>query len=292
MSIVEVTNLNKTYPSFRLKDVSFSIDEGRIVGFIGRNGAGKTTAIKSMLNLIHADSGEILYFGKPLCENETEIKKIIGYSTGTVNWYPRKKIKNIIEVVKNCYDTWDKAAYSKYLKLFGLDENKTARELSEGMKVKCNLLIALSHNAKVLILDEPTSGLDPFSRDELLELFTELKNHGVAIFFSTHITSDLEKCNLLASVYGITIDSLVKTETADGVHAIPPAPAGKYIWGTVTVNDRGQIVIPKDARDKFALTGGKRLVVLSDEEGIALVPAETFENKMKRMTELASVRNE
>lgn len=194
MSIVQVRGLNKTYPSFKLKDVSFDIDEGRITGFIGRNGAGKTTTIKSMLNLVHPDSGEIFYFGKSLSENENEIKKLIGYSTGTVNWYPRKKLRDIVSVVKNCYDTWDEEAYRKYLALFSLDENKAAVELSEGMKVKCNLLLALSHNAKVLILDEPTSGLDPFSRDELLELFTELKGHGVAVFFSTHIISDIEKC--------------------------------------------------------------------------------------------------
>lgn len=194
MSIVQVRGLNKTYPSFKLKDVSFDIDEGRITGFIGRNGAGKTTTIKSMLNLVHPDSGEIVYFGKSLSENENEIKKLIGYSTGTVNWYPRKKLRDIVSVVKNCYDTWDEEAYRKYLALFSLDENKAAVELSEGMKVKCNLLLALSHNAKVLILDEPTSGLDPFSRDELLKLFTELKGHGVAVFFSTHIISDIEKC--------------------------------------------------------------------------------------------------
>lgn len=194
MSIVQVRGLNKTYPSFKLKDVSFDIDEGRITGFIGRNGAGKTTTIKSMLNLVHPDSGEIVYFGKSLSENENKIKKLIGYSTGTVNWYPRKKLRDIVSVVKNCYDTWDEEAYRKYLALFSLDENKAAVALSEGMKVKCNLLLALSHNAKVLILDEPTSGLDPFSRDELLELFTELKGHGVAVFFSTHIISDIEKC--------------------------------------------------------------------------------------------------
>ncbi len=194
MSIVQVRGLNKTYPSFKLKDVSFDIDEGRITGFIGRNGAGKTTTIKSMLNLVHPDSGEVVYFGKSLSKNENEIKKLIGYSTGTVNWYPRKKLRDIVSVVKNCYDTWDEETYRKHLALFSLDENKAAVELSEGMKVKCNLLLALSHNAKVLILDEPTSGLDPFSRDELLELFTELKGHGVAVFFSTHIISDIEKC--------------------------------------------------------------------------------------------------
>jgi len=214
MSIVEIRNLNKTYPSFRLNDVSFDIREGEITGFVGRNGAGKTTTIKSILNLVHPDSGEILYFGLPLGSNESEIKKQIGYSTGSVTWYPRKKLREIIEVVRRCYDTWDEASYRKYLERFDLDENKTAMQLSEGMKVKCNLLIALSHRAKVLILDEPTSGLDPFSRDELLCLFETLKAEGVAVFFSTHIISDLEKCadNIIYISGGSIVASLPKNE--------------------------------------------------------------------------------
>ena len=194
MRIVEVRELVKKYPSFALKEVSFEIEKGRITGFIGRNGAGKTTTIKAMLNLIHPDSGSISYFGMPLADNETEIKKRIGYSTGAVNWYPRKKIRDIVRVVKCFYDTWDEDAYRKYLTLFSLDEAKMPIELSEGMKVKFNLLIALSHKSEVLILDEPTSGLDPFSRNELLEIFWELKKDGVAVFFSTHIISDIEKC--------------------------------------------------------------------------------------------------
>ncbi len=194
MSVVEVQNLVKTYPSFTLRGVSFGVERGRITGFIGRNGAGKTTTIKAMLNLIHPDSGSVAYFGLPLAGSEMEIKKRIGYSTGTVNWYPRKKIRDIVQVVKGFYDAWDEAAYRKYLALFALDETKTPVELSEGMKVKVNLLLALSHRAEVLILDEPTSGLDPFSRNELLDIFTELKKDGVAVFFSTHIISDIEKC--------------------------------------------------------------------------------------------------
>jgi ABC-2 type transport system ATP-binding protein len=194
MRIVELKDVCKTYPAFRLKDASFSLEAGRITGFIGRNGAGKTTTIKSMLNLIHTDSGEISYFGMPLAGHETEIKQRIGYSTGTVSWYPRKTIRDIASITKSFYPNWDEEAYQHYLALFGLDESKKPIELSEGMKVKVNLLLALSHKAEVLILDEPTSGLDPFSRDELLELFTELKAHGVTILFSTHITSDLERC--------------------------------------------------------------------------------------------------
>lgn len=193
MSIVELKQVCKTYPGFRLNEVSFSLEEGKITGFIGRNGAGKTTTIKSMLNLIHTDGGEIAYFGMPLTGHEREIKQRIGYSTGTVSWYPRKPVKEIVEVTKMFYPNWDEEAYRRYMELFGLDENKKPAELSEGMKVKFNLLLALSHKAEVLILDEPTSGLDPFSRDELLELFRTLKDYGVTILFSTHITSDLER---------------------------------------------------------------------------------------------------
>lgn len=194
MSICAVKELRKEYPAFTLDDVSFELEAGRIAGFIGRNGAGKTTTIKSMLNLVHPTSGAIEYFGMPLIGNEAEIKQRIGYSTGAVNYYPKKKISDIAAVTKTFYTNWDDGAYREYLEMFALDENKSPCELSEGMKVKFNLLLALSHKAEMLILDEPTSGLDPFSRDELLELFLKLKDRGAAILFSTHITSDLEKC--------------------------------------------------------------------------------------------------
>ena len=101
---------------------------------------------------------------------------------------------------------------------------------------------------------------------------------------------DVEKCALLAEVYGTTVDGLLKTEREDNLGMIPPAPKGKNIWGSVAVNDRGQIVIPKGARDRFGLTGGQRLIVLSDEQGIALIPDKTFEAGMKRALELMSQR--
>ncbi len=213
-TVIQVRDLVKTYPAFTLREVSFQVDAGRITGFIGRNGAGKTTTIKAMLNLIHPDGGEVDYFGMPLIGNETDIKKRIGYSTGTVNWYPRKKIGDIVGIVRHFYDTWDDEAYRRYLGMFGLEETKTPLELSEGMKVKFNLLIALSHRAEVLILDEPTSGLDPFSRNELLDVFTALKKEGVAIFFSTHIISDIEKCadDIVYISGGQIIAAMPKTE--------------------------------------------------------------------------------
>lgn len=100
---------------------------------------------------------------------------------------------------------------------------------------------------------------------------------------------DIEKCKRLADFYDVTVDSLLKTETEDKIGIIPPAPKGRNIWGSVTINERGQMVIPKAAREKFGWSGGQRLIVLSDEEGIALLPAETFEAKMKKVMEYASM---
>ena len=127
-------------------------------------------------------------------DNEDEIKQQIGYAVGGINYYKREKLKEIVAITRIFYDNWDDEAYRHYLDAFKLDENKKIMELSEGMKVKFYLTLALSHNAKLLILDEPTSGLDPVSRDEMNEIFRKLAEKGVAILFSTHITSDLEKC--------------------------------------------------------------------------------------------------
>ncbi len=192
--LLSVKHLKKEYEKFTLDDISFEIQSGMIMGLIGRNGAGKTTTIKAILNLIHISDGEISYFGKNFRENEAEIKEQIGYAGGAVDYYKKKKIRDIVKVTKTFYQGWDDALYRKYTELFELDEDKTPAQLSEGMRVKLNLAIALSHGAKLLILDEPTSGLDPVSRDELLGIFEYLAKEGVAILFSTHITSDLDKC--------------------------------------------------------------------------------------------------
>ena len=133
--------------------------------------------------------------------------------------------------------------------------------------------------------------LHGFSQEDIAEKIN-ISRQAYAKWESGATVPDIEKCGLLASVYGVTIDSLVKSETKEDIGMIPPAPQGKNIWGSVTINDRGQIVIPKGARDKFGLTGGKRLIVLSDEEGIALLPAETFEEKMKKLLESAFMRSE
>ena len=194
MPILEVSGLNKTYPGFQLRDISFALEEGRIMGFIGRNGAGKTTTLKSLLGIIHPDSGDIRYFGLPFAGNEGRIKREVGYAGGAVNYYQRKRIRDLSAVTKRFYPNWDEESYRRYMELFSLDEDKTPAQLSEGMRVKLNLTLALSHRTRLLILDEPTSGLDPVSREELLEVFRYLKDQGVSILYSTHITTDLEKC--------------------------------------------------------------------------------------------------
>jgi ABC-2 type transport system ATP-binding protein len=195
MEILSVQNLNKHYPKFDLKDVSFQLEQGYIMGFIGRNGAGKTTTIKSILRLVHPDSGRVNVLGKDFATNEFTCKQQIGLVLGGISYYPQKKLKVIADVTRRFYAEWDDAAFSSYLKRFDLDPDKTIKELSDGMRVKFALALALSHNANLLILDEPTSGLDPVSRDDLLELFQELiENSERSILFSTQITTDLDKC--------------------------------------------------------------------------------------------------
>ena len=162
-AVLEIRGLCKEYPSFRLKDVGFSLARGHIMGFIGRNGAGKTTTLKSALNIVHPSAGELRYFGLDFAENELEIKRRIAFVSGGANYYPNKKLSTVTAVTRSFYEGWDEAAYRRYLQLFALDESKTLKALSAGMQVKYALALALSHGAELLILDEPTSGLDPFS---------------------------------------------------------------------------------------------------------------------------------
>lgn len=195
MNALEVRGLSKTYPAFTLKNVSFDVPQGAVVGFIGRNGAGKSTTLKSILGLVHPDSGDVRFFGQDVRQHEREFKEQIGVVLGGIDFYPKKKVKTITDVTRRFYGNWDEGKYRHYLELFGIDESKRVDQLSSGMKVKYLLALALSHNAKLLILDEPTSGLDPVSRDELVELFRAIVADGQrSILFSTHITSDLEKC--------------------------------------------------------------------------------------------------
>ncbi len=195
MNLIDVKGLCKNFETFKLQDVSFSLEEGFIMGFIGRNGAGKSTTLKSMLNLMKNDGGEIQLCGLSMPKDENEIKNKVGYVFGGVDFYPESKISKITEVTKSFYNEWNEELYDKLCDRFEIDQNKKFKQLSAGMKVKYSLAVAMSHNPKLLILDEPTSGLDPAARDDLVLLFQEFIEDGAhSILFSTHITSDLEKC--------------------------------------------------------------------------------------------------
>jgi len=195
MNVLSVKGLTKRYPDFLLQDISFELPQGKIMGLIGKNGAGKSTTLKSILNLVNPDAGTVEMFGKNFFENEEDCKQNIGVVLGGIDFYNHKKLADITAVTKRFYHNWDDDAYQKYMKTFSLVPEKRVKELSTGMKVKYMLALALSHNARLLILDEPTSGLDPVSRDDLLGLFRQLvESKGISILFSTHIITDLEKC--------------------------------------------------------------------------------------------------
>lgn len=195
MNVLTVKGICKSYPSFTLKEVSFALPQGTVMGFVGRNGAGKSTTLKSVLGLVHPDKGQVTFMEQDVAQNEQYMKENIGVVLGGIDFYAQKKIKTITDVTRRFYPNWEDEKYRHYLSLFGIDETKRVRELSDGMRVKYLIALALSHQAKLLILDEPTSGLDPVSRDELTELFRAIVADGSrSILFSTHITSDLEKC--------------------------------------------------------------------------------------------------
>ncbi len=193
--MLEVKNLCKTYPTFTLKNVSFSLPNGVIAGFIGQNGAGKTTTLKCIMRAVVSDSGTVTVDGKDMATHERENKQVVSFTCGAFDYYRNAKLKQIANVYKTFYDKWQEDVFQDYCEKFHLDLNKRVKELSAGMKVKFSLALAMSHDATIFIFDEPTSGLDPIARDELIDIFRDIVSDGEkSILFSTHITSDLDKC--------------------------------------------------------------------------------------------------
>ena len=190
---IKVKNLNKKYDGFELKNISFEIPEGCIVGLIGENGAGKTTTIKSILNIINSE-GEIQFFGKDIKQSEKEIKSKLGVVLDDSFLSEYLTPKKINSIMKNFYNTWNKNLFENYIKKFKLPENKMVKDFSSGMKMKLKIATAISHNPQILILDEPTSGLDPIVRNEILDIFRNFieEDETRSILISTHITTDLE----------------------------------------------------------------------------------------------------
>ena len=190
MNKIEIKNLKKDYQNFALKDVNFSIPEGYVTGFIGRNGMGKTTSIKSILSLIQYQ-GEILsiHGDEKTKLNNQKIGVIMDDSFLAKDW----NMELVNQAMKVGYDKWEENTYWNFLEKFNIDKKLKVKELSRGMKIKLMLSIALSHNAELLILDEPTSGLDPSMREEFVEVISDyMQDDKHTVLFSTHITQDLE----------------------------------------------------------------------------------------------------
>ena len=193
-NILEIKSLRKEYNGFALKDVSFQLPYGYIMGLIGPNGAGKTTTIKLVMNLLRKNSGEIKIFGKDNLEHEVEVKSRIGFVYDTPNFYEHLTLKQMKSIIAPFYKNWDEVMFRKYIDEFDLPLTKKIKTLSRGMLMKYALAIALSHHADLIIMDEPTSGLDPVFRRELLDILSGLiQDEKKSILFSTHVTSDLER---------------------------------------------------------------------------------------------------
>lgn len=187
-----VQNLCKRFEGFALDDVSFKVPKGRIVGFIGENGAGKSTTINCILNEIKKDSGQISIFG--VDHTIPAVKENIGVVFDECNFHDVFTTKDIEKIFKGIYKTWDSNLFSQYLKKFNIPTAKAISTFSKGMKMKLSIICAMAHKPKLLILDEATTGLDPVVRDEVLDLFLEfIQDENCSIFFSSHITSDIQK---------------------------------------------------------------------------------------------------
>ena len=193
-NILEVSGLNKRYGDFALKDLSFYLPDGCITGFVGINGAGKTTTLRSILGLTNKVSGNIKFFGMNINGNESKIKDRIGIVLDEGGFYDELTLLEMKNVIAPAYRNWCEQDYIDYMEQFSLNPKQKINTLSKGMRMKYALALALSHKAELLIMDEPTSGLDPLVRSQLLNILKDyMGKGGKGVFFSTHITSDLEK---------------------------------------------------------------------------------------------------
>lgn len=192
-NILEVRNLTKQYADFTLDHVSFSIPKGTIMGLIGENGAGKSTTINAILDLIHKDDGTVTFWGQEL-SSAKQLKEDIGVVFDGINFYETLTAAKVGKISQTAYKQWDDRLYREYLNRFQLPTDKEIKTFSKGMKMKLCIAVALSHRPKLLILDEATSGLDPVMRDDILDVFLEfVQDEEHSILISSHITTDLEK---------------------------------------------------------------------------------------------------
>ncbi|MEH7510756.1 ABC transporter ATP-binding protein [Priestia megaterium] len=194
-NLLEVRNMAKSFGQNEvLKDVSFHVPPGSIVGFIGDNGAGKSTTFKAVLGLISRDSGTVEIFGEDNLNTDATIKEDIGVVFDAINLPVSLTIKQLNNVFKKLFNSWEEAGFHRLIRSFSLPEEKKIHMFSRGMSMKLSLAVALSHRAKLLLLDEATGGLDPSSREQILdELKAFVSDGSSGILLSSHIMSDVEK---------------------------------------------------------------------------------------------------
>jgi ABC-2 type transport system ATP-binding protein len=191
---IEISHLSKRYPLFHLDDLNLTLPGGSILGLIGENGAGKSTTIKCILNLIHRDGGTITVLGKDSVKDERAIKEDVGVVLDESTFHDTLTAQHVDKLLSRIYRRWDSALFVSYLRKFDLPQNRALKEFSRGMKMKLSIAAALAHHPRLLILDEATSGLDPVVRDEILDEFLSfIGDEDHSILISSHITSDLEK---------------------------------------------------------------------------------------------------
>lgn len=200
---IRIQNLTKRFEGFALEGVSFAVPRGAVVGFIGENGAGKSTTIKSILGLIRPDGGSIEVFGKDVGSLTKEERGRLGAVLGDGKLPENLTAKDLDGVFRHIFARWDAAAFFAYLDRFALPRGKKIKDFSRGMRQKFALAVALSHGADVLVLDEPTAGLDPVARDEILELLYDfMQEERRSVLISSHIVTDLEKlCDYIAFIH-------------------------------------------------------------------------------------------
>jgi len=203
INALEIKNLTKKFKGFTLDNINLTLPSGCVLGLIGENGAGKSTTIKLILDIIHKDSGTITILGKDNENNINLTKEDVGVVMDEVGIPECLNVKEVGNIMKHSFKNWDCKEYERLIDKFSLPDNKKFKDFSRGMKMKLGIAIAMSHGSKLLLLDEATSGLDPVARDEIVELFSEFtrdENHSILI--SSHIVSDLEKlCDYIAFLH-------------------------------------------------------------------------------------------
>jgi len=242
---LEVRNLSKTYKDFQLKDIQLILEPGMIMGLMGRNGAGKSTTIQAIMDLIRPDAGEILVFGKTMSEAEIQLKDQIGYVSDTPILNESWTAEETFQFARKFYTNWDEPFVHSAVSRFDIPLKKDVTDFSKGMKMKLALILAMAHRPRLLLLDEPTAGLDPVVREEMLDLILDyMQEESRSVLFSSHITSDVEK-----------------------------------IADLVTFIDQGNVLL---SEDKEMLLDRYRRIVVYDDATMTLLHTRLFHSKKTR----------